>query len=314
MIREAVPPNRENLAAWLQYFDDLRIGGFYRDSGNVPGQSHALAQAQQSAPGISYTNENPELSELKAQMAKSKAPGHPASEGAYSGFPLKPNLVATTNTAPAPKFDASSIGRDVSLFTELEKVKGDTLERIRTDIGDCTRCRLCEQRNKIVFGSGSWKADLVFIGEGPGRDEDLQGLPFVGRAGKLLTQMIEAMGLKRDAVYIANVVKCRPPQNRPPEKDEVATCIPFLLRQLEVIHPKVIVCLGNIAAQNLLGTMKSISHFRGQWFDFRGMQLLATYHPAYLLRNPAAKSDVWKDLQKVMTVLGLKPPKSPSRA
>jgi DNA polymerase len=308
MTRVAVPPNRESLAAWLQYFNDLRIGGFYRDRGIVAGITQVAA-----AP-ISAGEESPELSELKAQRAKAKAQTPPAAAGAYSGFPLQPNLPAASTGVPAPKFDVVSLGRDASLFEELEKVKDDTLERIRGDIGDCTRCRLCEERNKIVFGSGNPKAELVFVGEGPGRDEDLQGLPFVGRAGKLLTQMIEAMGLTRDKVYIANVVKCRPPQNRPPEKDEVATCIPFLLRQLEVIHPKVIVCLGNIAAQNLLGTIKSISHFRGQWFDFRGMQLLATYHPAYLLRNPAAKADVWKDLQKVMGVLGLKLPRSAAKA
>src|SRR5258708_30391408 len=283
MTREAVPPNKENLAAWLQYFDDLRIGGFYRDRG-IP---------QAAATSGPVKEESTELSELKAQMAKSKAaPSAPT--GSYVAFPLNPDLVPQLKAAPATKFDVMSVGRDASLFTELEKVKGDTLERIRADIGECTRCRLCEERNKIVFGSGNPKAELVFVGEGPGRDEDLQGLPFVGRAGKLLTQMMGGMGLTRDKVYIANVVKCRPPQNRPPEKDEVATCIPFLFRQLEVIHPKVIVCLGNIAAQNLLGTMKSISHFRGQWFDFRGMQLLATYHPAYLLRNPSAKGDVWK--------------------
>jgi uracil-DNA glycosylase len=308
MTREAVPPNKENLAAWLQYFDDLRIGDFYRDRANVLGD---VPISPATAPLV---EENPELSELKAQMAKSKAAAPSAPPGSYIGFPLNPNLVPESKAEPATKFDVLSIGRDASLFTELEKVKGDTLERIRADIGDCKRCRLCEERNKIVFGSGSPKAELVFVGEGPGRDEDLQGLPFVGRAGKLLTQMIEAMGLTRDKVYIANVVKCRPPQNRPPEKDEVATCIPFLLRQLEVIHPRVIVCLGNIAAQNLLGTMKSISSFRGQWFDFRGMQLMATYHPAYLLRNPPAKGDVWKDLQKVMAVLGLKLPKSAAKA
>jgi DNA polymerase len=308
MTREAVPPNKENLAAWLRYFDDLRIRGFYRDRAVV------AAVTQVAATPSHIGEENPELSELKAQMAKAKAPTSPAPVATYSGFPLKPNLAAPSISAPAQKFDLVSLGRDASLFEELEKVEGDTLERIRADIGECMRCRLCEERNKIVFGSGNPKAELVFVGEGPGRDEDLQGLPFVGRAGKLLTQMIEAMGLTRDAVYIANVVKCRPPQNRPPEKDEVATCIPFLLRQLEVIHPKVIVCLGNIAAQNLLGTMKSISHFRGQWFDFRGLQLLATYHPAYLLRNPAAKADVWKDLQKVMAVLGLKLPRSAAKA
>jgi|CZKC01.1.fsa_nt_gi DNA polymerase len=308
MTRKAVPPNRENLAAWLQYFDDLRIGGFYRDRGGLTG--HAQIQPA----SISVGEENPELSELKAQMAKAKTAVPAARVAVPPAFPAKASTAPVSSAPAILKFDTLSLGRDASLFAELEKVQGDTLERIRADIGDCTRCRLCEQRNKIVFGSGSVKADLVFVGEGPGRDEDLQGLPFVGRAGKLLTQMIEAMGLTRDSVYIANVVKCRPPQNRPPEKDEVATCIPFLLRQIEVIHPKVIVCLGNIAAQNLLGTMKSISHFRGQWFDFRGMQLLATYHPAYLLRNPAAKSDVWKDLQKVMAALGLKLPKSAVKA
>jgi uracil-DNA glycosylase len=153
----------------------------------------------------------------------------------------------------------------------------------------------------------------MFIGEGPGHDEDIQGMPFVGRAGKLLTQMIDAMGLKRDDVYIANVVKCRPPENRTPERDEVATCSPFLMRQIDVIHPKAIVCLGNCAAQSLLGTNRSISSYRGQWLEFRGIQLLATYHPAYLLRNPNAKGDVWKDLQKVMAFLGLKMKKAPPK-
>ena len=164
---------------------------------------------------------------------------------------------------------------------------------------------LASSRNHV----GNAKAELVFVGEGPGHDEDVQGIPFVGRAGKLLTQMIEAMGLGRDDVYICNVIKCRPPENRTPEKDEIATCSPFLLRQLAVISPQVIVCLGNIAAQTLLGTHQSISQYRGQWFDFRGSRLLATYHPAYLLRNPNAKGEVWKDLQKVMAVLGLSPRK-----
>ena len=146
-------------------------------------------------------------------------------------------------------------------------------------------------------------------GEGPGHDEDVQGIPFVGRAGRLLTQIIQAMGLRREDVYICNVIKCRPPENRTPEKDEIATCSPFLLRQLAVIRPKVIVCLGNVAAQTLLGTHKPISHYRGQWFDFRGSRLIATYHTAYLLRNPSAKAEVWADLKKVMGVLGLKPGK-----
>ena len=196
-----------------------------------------------------------------------------------------------------------------SLFEAIERVQNDSLERIRADIGDCKRCRLCERRTNIVFGDGNGKAELVFIGEGPGHDEDVQGLPFVGRAGKLLTQMIEAMGLQRRDVYICNVVKCRPPENRAPEKDEIAICSPFLLRQLDVIQPKVIVCLGAVALKALLGAERGITHLRGQWLEYRGTRLMPTYHPAYLLRNPSAKGDVWKDLQKVMNVLGLPPEK-----
>jgi uracil-DNA glycosylase len=191
------------------------------------------------------------------------------------------------------------------LITAIPKIGEGTLQTIREDIGDCIRCKLHKGRTKIVFGDGHPHAKLLFIGEGPGRDEDLQGLPFVGRAGKLLTQMIEAMGLRRSDVYICNVVKCRPPENRAPEKDEVAACSPFLFRQIDLVAPKVIVCLGSIAAQTILETTRGISQFRGQWLEFRGRKLMATYHPAYLLRNPAAKSEVWKDLQKVMAELGL---------
>jgi DNA polymerase len=192
-----------------------------------------------------------------------------------------------------------------SLFEAADKIVGDTLLRIREDLGECTRCKLHKHRHTIVFGDGNPKAELVFVGEGPGADEDAQGLPFVGRAGKLLTQMIEAMGLERKDVYICNVVKCRPPENRTPEDDEVNTCSPFLFRQLEVIAPKVIVCLGAVAAKTLLRTNRGVSQFRGQWLEYRGSKLMATYHPAYLLRNPNAKGEVWKDLQKVMAVLGL---------
>jgi uracil-DNA glycosylase len=199
-----------------------------------------------------------------------------------------------------------------SLFEAFDKVPDDTLLKIRTDLGECTRCKLHTTRNKIVFGDGNPKAELVFVGEGPGHDEDMQGLPFVGRAGKLLTQMIEAMGLQRKDVYICNVVKCRPPENRAPEKDEVEQCSPFLLRQIDAIAPKVIVCLGSTAAQTVLETNRGISQFRGQWLEFRGRKLMATYHPAYLLRNPSAKSEVWKDLQKVMAVLGLEGKKGKS--
>ena len=190
---------------------------------------------------------------------------------------------------------------------------GDTLFKIEQDIGpDCRRCRLCEQRSRIVFGVGSEQARLVFVGEGPGADEDAQGEPFVGRAGQLLNNMISAMGLKRSDVYIANVVKCRPPQNRTPEKDECDTCSPFLMRQIDVIKPKVIVALGAVAAKNLLAVSDSMANLRGRWYDFRNTKLLVTYHPAYLLRDPRQKKEAWKDLQMAMKYLGLKPPaKSP---
>jgi DNA polymerase len=196
-----------------------------------------------------------------------------------------------------------------SLFESIERIADDSLPRIREDIGDCTRCKLHKGRTKIVFGTGNPNANLMFVGEGPGRDEDLSGEPFVGRAGKLLTDMIKAMGLQREDVYIANVVKCRPPENRLPEKDEITTCSPFLMRQIDAIKPKVICTLGSCSAQTLLQTTQGISKFRGEWFDFRGAKLMPTYHPAYLLRNPGAKAEVWKDLQKVMVVLGLQPKK-----
>jgi uracil-DNA glycosylase family 4 len=294
MPGEGVPPEKERVAAWLEYFNDLRIGGFYRNRGG--GKSSVAAAKKLATPA-------PRPVPVKTSTAPSKS---------------SPSAMKSPQQSPAASTSASKVtvlpvAHGPSLFEAFERVANDSLERIRADIGDCTRCRLCEQRNKIVFGVGNPKADLVFVGEGPGRDEDAQGEPFVGRAGKLLTDMIKAMSLERSDVYIANVVKCRPPENRTPEHDEIATCSPFLLRQLEFIRPKVIVCLGNVAAQNLLGTNKSISHFRGQWFDFRGSRLIATYHPAYLLRNPAAKSDVWTDLKKVMAVLGLKAARLPKR-
>jgi len=217
----------------------------------------------------------------------------------------QPVKLAGATPLPPPKLNVLPRSSEVSLFDSMNKIADDSLPKILADIGDCTRCKLHRGRTKLVFGDGNPKAELVFVGEGPGRDEDAQGLPFVGRAGKLLTQMIEAMGLQRKDVYICNVVKCRPPENRTPEKDEVQTCSPFLLRQLDAIAPKVIVCLGSVAVQTLLETNRGISHFRGEWLDFRGRKLMATYHPAYLLRNPSAKGEVWKDLQKVMAVLGL---------
>jgi uracil-DNA glycosylase len=179
------------------------------------------------------------------------------------------------------------------------------LKAIREDIGDCTRCKLCNLgRRQIVFGVGNPNADLMFVGEAPGRDEDIQGIPFVGRAGQKLTQIIEAIGLKRDDVYIANVIKCRPPENRNPEPDEVDKCEPFLFRQVDTIKPKVIVALGTFAARSLLKTMDPISRLRGRVYDYRGAKLVPTFHPAFLLRNPSCRREVWEDMKKVRALLG----------
>jgi DNA polymerase len=194
------------------------------------------------------------------------------------------------------------------------------LTLIREDLGDCTRCKLYKARTKIVFGVGNPRAELMFVGEGPGADEDAQGEPFVGRAGQLLNNMIKAMGLRREEVYIANVVKCRPPSNRQPEPDECDTCSPFLMRQIAVIKPKVVVALGATAAKNLLAMNSSLGELRGRFYDFKpggapldpswpGARLAVTYHPAYLLRDPRQKGEAWKDLQMVMKYLGIEPPK-----
>ena len=179
----------------------------------------------------------------------------------------------------------------------------DTLGEIRSDLGECTRCILHEGRTTLVFGAGNPDADLVFVGEAPGRDEDLQGVPFVGRAGQLLTKIIASIGLTRDEVYIANVVKCRPPGNRNPEPGEVQTCEPFLFRQIDVIRPKVVVALGAFAIHTLLGTDQAISRLRGRVYEYRGAKLVPTFHPAFLLRSPDRKRDVWEDMKKVRSLL-----------
>ncbi len=195
------------------------------------------------------------------------------------------------------------------------------LKLIREDLGDCARCKLHQQgRKQIVFGVGNPRAELMFVGEGPGADEDAQGEPFVGRAGQLLNNMIKAMGLRREDIYIANIVKCRPPQNRQPERDECDTCSPFLMRQIAAVKPKVIVALGATAAKNLLAMNASMSELRGRFYDFMptgvkpdpswpGARLAVTYHPAFLLRDPRQKGEAWKDLQMVMKYLGIEPPK-----
>jgi uracil-DNA glycosylase family 4 len=177
------------------------------------------------------------------------------------------------------------------------------LRLIRDDIGDCTRCGLCRNRTHVVFGVGNPAARLMFVGEGPGADEDQKGEPFVGRAGQLLTKIIESMGMERQEVYIANVVKCRPPENRTPLPDEIATCSPFLFQQILAIRPKVVVCLGTPATQTVLGTRDTITRLRGTFHEIDGIRVMPTFHPAYLLRNPAAKREVWDDMKKVMAEL-----------
>jgi len=200
---------------------------------------------------------------------------------------------------------AADSGEQVSgAEVPLYKSPTDALTAVRADIGDCVRCKLHAQgRRQIVFGVGNPEADLMFVGEAPGADEDIQGIPFVGRAGQLLTKIIEAIDLRREDVYIANVIKCRPPGNRNPEQDEVDTCEPFLFQQIDIIKPKVIVALGTFAARTLLRTLDPISRLRGRVYDYRGAKLIPTFHPAFLLRNPASKREVWEDMKVARALL-----------
>ena len=209
--------------------------------------------------------------------------------------------------AGAPAAAAEPHGEETPSTTDVDERTADggrPLDLIRLDIGDCTRCKLHRLgRRQIVFGVGNPSAKLMFVGEAPGGDEDVQGIPFVGRAGQLLTKIIEAIELKREDVYIANVIKCRPPENRNPEPDEVEQCEPFLFRQIDVIRPRVIVALGTFAARTLLKTQDPISRLRGRVFDYRGAKLVPTFHPAFLLRSPDRKRDVWEDMKKVRDLL-----------
>jgi uracil-DNA glycosylase family 4 len=227
--------------------------------------------------------------------------------------------VETRLAASAAASEEFPILRDAA--SSVAEDRAGALDAIRLDIGECTRCRLHKGRTNLVFGVGNPQAELMFIGEGPGADEDAQGLPFVGRAGQLLNNMIAAMGLRRQDVYIANIVKCRPPQNRTPEKDECDTCSPFLMRQISVVRPKAIVALGATAAKNLLGLNDSMSNLRGRSYEFtppgyagEAIALFVTYHPAFLLRDPRQKKEAWKDLQIVMRHLGLNAPQKPPEA
>jgi len=239
-------------------------------------------------------------------------------EEGLEGVPFEPRpmaaavadaIAAASPARPAkpPSKAPVQAGRELfSSYPGLEKT--ETLEALREFIGDCTRCKLAPGRKNLVFGVGNPKAELMFVGEGPGADEDERGEPFVGRAGQLLTDIIErGMRMRRQDVYICNVVKCRPPGNRNPEPDEVAACEPFLMRQIELVRPQVIVGLGTFAVQSLLKVKIAISKLRGRWHDVRGIRMMPTFHPAYLLRNPSDKRLVWADIQEVMRALGQEP-------
>ncbi len=265
---------RKALAARVSFYRDLGIYDFYRRALTIPHDSpEDIAEESQLAGPAPAIENMPRPAQTKAPSAVTAA--------------VLPIVVQ-----PAPP----------ASHTEDRSA---ALAAIREDLGDCTRCVLHKQgRKQIVFGVGNPHAEIMFVGEAPGADEDIQGIPFVGRAGQLLTNMITAMGIGRDEVYIANVIKCRPPGNRTPEREECDTCSPFLLRQIDVVKPKIIVALGAIAAKNLLQINDSMINLRGRFYDFRDTRLAVTYHPAYLLRDPRQKKEAWKDLQMVMQYLG----------
>ncbi len=262
---------RRALAERLRYYGELGIYDFYRRAG--------------SAPSAIPTSSEPE-----------NHSGQPV--------PMTPRAKTVLSPIEASRVEAAVPNPESRVTDPIAALK-----IIRQDLGDCTRCRLHKQgRKQIVFGVGDARAQLMFIGEAPGADEDRQGEPFVGRAGQLLNNMIKAMGIRREDVYIANIIKCRPPGNRTPERDECETCSPFLMRQIAAIQPKVIVALGAVAAKTLLAISAPMSELRGHWYEFRGTKLAVTYHPAFLLRDPRQKKETWKDLQMVMKDLGLPMP------
>ena len=257
--------------AYLEYFRDLGVYDFYRN-----GEPAAFEAVQE-----------PAVEVVPEPVAAAPVPVPPEID--------IPRIVPFNDLVPLPTTQLSPAD------------KAPALEGILRDIGDCTRCPLAYAgRHKIVFGDGDPNARLMFVGEGPGADEDEQGIPFVGKSGQLLTNMIQAMGLRRDQVYIANIVKCRPPANRAPEPVEANTCTQFLVRQMDVVRPDYVVALGATAAMYLLGVKQSLASLRGRFHDVRGAKAVITYHPAFLLRDPRQKGEAWKDLQMVMAAMGLK--------
>ncbi len=279
------------LANWLKYYRQLGFTHLYLRGAGSSNEENieniAASPASQAA-----------VTEPDQTRSASHSPNHLTGDRA-SAEAEAPALAASSllsNSKPARQ----SRSKDLLAAS----YSGESLQAIQEDLGDCRRCKLWKGRTNIVFGSGNPKAELVFVGEGPGADEDRQGLPFVGRAGQLLTDMIEkGMGIPRSEVYICNIVKCRPPENRKPEKDEIAACRPFVERQLNAIQPRVVCALGATAAETLLGVRQSMASLRGQWHEFQGFPVLVSYHPAYLLRDPSKKRESWADLKMILAYL-----------
>ena len=274
--------------AYLEYFRDMGVHDFYRCESLSSGP--ALSDLEE--PALAVAEPVAEIADHVPVIAESQVPNAANPEFAI------PKPIHFNDLAPIPSIRIAPAGRAAAL------------EAVRTDIGDCTRCPLAYAgRHIIVFADGDPNARLMFVGEGPGADEDAQGLPFVGKSGQLLTNMIQAMGLKREQVYIANIVKCRPPANRAPEPVEANTCNQFLVRQIDIVQPEYVVALGATAAMYLLGIKQSLASLRGRFHDVRGAKVVVTYHPAFLLRDPRQKGEAWKDLQMVMAAMGLKAPR-----
>jgi uracil-DNA glycosylase len=299
----------EDLRAYVEYFRDMGVHDFYRRGEPSTGGSAVLDELVAAAEEVVVVEQR--VVEA-APVVAAAVPKEPVRE------PARP-VVVVPEIRPefVPDFAGSSIPKPVS-FDKLAplpesrlaaEARPAALKAIQDEIGDCTRCPLAYAgRHMIVFGEGDPSARLMFVGEGPGADEDASGRPFVGKAGQLLNNMIGAMGLQREQVYIANIVKCRPPNNRAPEPAEANTCTQFLVKQMDVVQPEVVVALGATAATYLLGVKQSLSGLRGRWHSCRGAKLAVTYHPAFLLRDPRQKAEAWKDLQMVMKELGLKAP------
>ncbi len=282
--------------AYLEYFRDMGVYEFYRNGEPAAMEALAVTPVEEVKAGLTavVAPVRAEASGVRVEAPKA-APAHVATPEINEAGTAIPKLISFNDLAPMPGSRVAAGDR------------AGALAAIRADIGDCTRCPLAYGgRRNIVFGDGDPHARLMFVGEGPGADEDAQGVPFVGKSGQLLNNMIAAMGLARDQVYIANIVKCRPPANRAPEYVEATTCTQFLVRQMDVIQPEYVVALGSTAATYLLGVKQSLASLRGRFHEVRGAKTAVTFHPAFLLRDPRQKVEAWKDLQMVMAAMGLK--------